>query len=253
VQPANTLTNGTVTFATPGLTAGSHTISVVYNGDPNFNKSGPATLTQKVVADASAVMVQSSANPSALNQAVTFTATIKGIGATTLPTGTVVFMDGTTSLGTGTVQNVGGVAQATVTATLTTIGAHTITAAYSGDGTFGGSSGTLTQTVNKGTTKTMLTASPNPSTPGQQVTFTATVSVASGSGTPTGTVTFIDGGTTIGTGTVSGGKATFTTSALSSGSHSITAVYSGDASFSGSTSAPLVEQVGAPADSTKLR
>jgi hypothetical protein len=85
VQPANTLTNGTVTFATPGLTAGSHTISVVYNGDPNFNKSGPATLTQKVVADASAVTVQSSANPSALNQAVTFTATIKGIGATGSP------------------------------------------------------------------------------------------------------------------------------------------------------------------------
>jgi hypothetical protein len=162
-------------------------------------------------------------------------------------------MDGSTSLGSGTLQNVGGVAKATVTATLTTIGTHTITATYPGDANFVGSSGTLNQGVSKGTTTTTLAASPNPSTPGQAVTFTATVSVASGSGTPGGTVTFMDGGTTLGTGTVSGGKTTFTTSSLSSGSHSITAVYGGDTNFSGSTSAAVVEQIGPPADSIKLR
>jgi hypothetical protein len=122
------------------------------------------------------------------------------------------------------------------------------------DGNFAGSSATLSQGVNKGTTTTTVTASPNPSTPGQSVTFTATVNVASGSGTPTGTVTFKDGGTTIGTGAVgAGGVATFTTAALSSGSHSITAVYGGDNNFTGSTSAAIVEQVGPPADSIKLR
>jgi hypothetical protein len=47
--------------------------------------------------------------------------------------------------------------------------------------------------------------------------------------------------------------ATFATSTLSSGSHTITAVYGGDTNFAGSTSAPLVEQVGAPADSVRLR
>jgi len=47
--------------------------------------------------------------------------------------------------------------------------------------------------------------------------------------------------------------ATFMTSTLSSGSHTITAVYSGDTNFGGSTSAPLIQQVGAPADSVKLR
>jgi hypothetical protein len=52
-------------------------------------------------------------------------------------------MDGSTSLGSGTLQNVGGVAKATVTATLTTIGTHTITATYPGDANFVGSSGTL--------------------------------------------------------------------------------------------------------------
>jgi hypothetical protein len=90
----------------------------------------------------------------------------------------------------------------------------------------------LTQRVNQDTTATALTASPNPSTPGQLVTFTATVTVTSGTGTPTGTVTFKDGGTTLGTGTVGvGGVATFATSTLSSGSHTITAVYGGDTNF----------------------
>jgi hypothetical protein len=59
-------------------------------------------------------------------------------------------------------------------------------------------------------------------------------------------VTFSDGITTI-------GSATVATSTLSSGSHTITAVYGGDTNFAGSTSAPLVEQVGAPADSVRLR
>ncbi len=89
------------------------------------------------------------------------------------------------------------------------------------------------------------------------MTFTATVKVASGTGTPSGTVTFQDNGTTIGTGTLGpvGGfqTATFTTSALTNGSHPITAVYGGDANFAGNTSAVLNQNVGTGApDSVKL-
>jgi hypothetical protein len=91
--------------------------------------------------------------------------------------------------------------------------------------------------------------------PSQAVTFTATVHAASGTATPTGTVAFKDGGTSLGTPvTLNGsGVASFTTSTLSSGSHTITAVYSGDSNFATSTSAPLIQQVGAPTDSIKLR
>jgi hypothetical protein len=144
---------------------------------------------------------------------------------------------------------------ATLSTSTLGVGNHTITATYVDDTNFTGSGPvSLTQRVNQDTTATALTASPNPSTPGQLVTFTATVTVTSGTGTPTGTVTFKDGGTTLGTGTVGvGGVATFATSTLSSGSHTITAVYGGDTNFAGSTSAPLVEQVGAPADSVRLR
>jgi hypothetical protein len=86
-------------------------------------------------------------------------------------------------------------------------------------------------------TKTSLSASSAQVTLGQAVTFTATVAPLSGSGTPTGSVTFSDGATQIGTGALnSSGVATLSTSSLGVGSHSVTAVYSGDTNFSASTS-----------------
>jgi hypothetical protein len=62
-------------------------------------------------------------------------------------------------------------------------------------------------------------------------------------GTPTGSVNFKDGTTLLGTASLSGGRATFTSSTLSIGAHSITAVYSGDTNFMGSTSPALVQTV----------
>jgi hypothetical protein len=79
---------------------------------------------------------------------------------------------------------------------------------------------------------------------GQSVTFTATVAaVAPGAATPTGTVTFKDGTVVLGTFAVGAdGTATFTTNFATTGGHVITAVYSGDANFAGSTQS-LTEQV----------
>mgnify|MGYP002403747206 CR=1 FL=1 len=91
-------------------------------------------------------------------------------------------------------------------------------------------------------TSTMLYSSADPSSFNQSVTFTAMVS-PNGSGTPTGTVTFMDGATALGTGTLSGGLATFATSALALGTHLITVVYSGDGSFAGSTSSVVTQNV----------
>jgi hypothetical protein len=89
-----------------------------------------------------------------------------------------------------------------------------------------------------------LVSSTNPSVAGAAVTFTATVSPRSGSGTPTGIVTFYDGATNIGGAPLNGSsKASLNNSGLSSGTHSITAVYSGDAAFAASTSAPLTQIV----------
>src|SRR5437660_12042488 len=99
---------------------------------------------------------------------------------------------------------------------------------------------------------TTLISSLNPSALGQAVTFTAMVKPAAGSGTPTGTVTFNDGATVLGPGTLSGGTATLTTSGLAGGVHSITAIYSGDANFAGSTSPALTQTVNKAGDSTSV-
>ena len=74
------------------------------------------------------------------------------------------------------------------------------------------------------------------------MTFTAAVSP----GAATGTVDFKDGGVTItggGNRPISGGSASFSTSSLTNGDHSITAVYSGDSNYYGSTSSPLIQTV----------
>jgi hypothetical protein len=92
-------------------------------------------------------------------------------------------------------------------------------------------------------TATTMISSQNPSTVGQSVTFTATVSPLAGSSTPTGTVTFRDGIVDLATVPLAGGSATFSTSALALGSHVITVVYNGDATYLTSTSAPLTQDV----------
>ena len=91
------------------------------------------------------------------------------------------------------------------------------------------------------TTTTKLVSSLNPSAYGQSVTLTATVT--SGSGTPTGSVTFTDGASTLGTSSLSGGQATLATSALGAGGHSITATYGGAPGFIGSASSALAQTV----------
>ena len=231
-----TLSGGTATFATSSLSVSGHTITAVYGGDSNFTGSTSSGLTQTVNKGATTTARVSSHNPSVLGQSVTFTATVSSAASGT-PSGTVTFKDGSTTLGTGTLS--GGTA--TFATSSLSVSGHTITAVYGGDSSFTGSTSSgLTQTVNKDATTTAVVVA-NPSTLGQSVTFTATVS--STSGTPSGTVTFKDGATTLGTGTLSGGTATYTTSALAVSAHTITAVYGGDTDFTGSTSSGLTQTV----------
>src|SRR5436190_1866230 len=196
----------------------------------------------------SATTLISSLNPSALGQAVTFTATVQPATGSGTPTGTVTFNDGAIVLGPGSLN--GGTATFTTSGLGT--GTHSITGIYGGDANFTGStSPILTQTIGKAASSTAVASSNNPSIIGTAVTLTASVT-SPVTGTLTGTVTFQDGAATLGTGTLSGGAATFTTSGLTGGTHSITAVYSGDANFAGSTSPPLVQTVNKVGDSTSV-
>jgi hypothetical protein len=234
---SGTLSGGQATFSTGALVVGGHSITAAYGGDANYSGSTSAALTQTVTANSSTTGIASSVNPSTFGQPVTLTATVSGSGGT--PTGSVTFKDGATTLGSAALNGSG---QAAFSTTTLTTGVHSITASYSGDNNFGSSvSPALTQTVNQTSSTTGVASSANPSAFGQSVTLTATVTGSGG--TPTGSVTFKDGATTLGSGTLSGGQATFSTSALAVGGHSITAVYGGDANYSGSTSAALTETV----------
>src|SRR5204862_2615275 len=101
---------------------------------------------------------------------VPFTATVTP-STGPVPTGTVQFRDGATNL--GSLQTVNGSAQATLSTSALTLGPHSITAVYSGDGTYSGStSSAVTQNVNPGTTPTNTGAgaSAKPATAAQSVT-----------------------------------------------------------------------------------
>ena len=244
--------NGNTTFSTSALSVGNHTITATYNGDGNFTASTSVTLSQVVNKANTSTAVISSVNPSVFRQSVTLTATVTATApGSGTPTGTVTFKDGSTTLGNGTLQING---NATFSTSALSVGNHTITATYNGDGNFTAStSAALSQVVNKANTSTAVISSVNPSVFGQSVTLTATVTAtAPGSGTPTGTVTFKDGSTTLGTGTLSSGKATFTTTSLSVATHSITAVYGGSSNYNGSTSVALSQVVNKANTSTAV-
>jgi Big-like domain-containing protein len=230
------LSAGTASLTTTTLAVGTHFITASYSGDASFARSTSASLTQTVVAETvdTTTALTSSANPSEYGQLVTFTAIVSPQSGAT---GSVMFMEGSTTLGTGELNASGVAALSTLSLG---VGAHSITAQYMGDSSHTGStSPPLIQTVNKAGTTTTLTSSPNPSKSGKPVTFTATVSPS----TVTGTVQFFDGSTSLGTANLIGGTATLSTSVLAGGKHSITATYSGDAKFAGSTSAVLIQSV----------
>ncbi len=188
----------------------------------------------------------SSANPGSAGVAITFTATVTG----NAPTGTVRFDDGGTTLaGCAAVPlaGTGDVRTAACTTSNLAVGSHSIAASYSGDAYNIASNGTLAQDVFNATT-TVLASSGNPAFVGASVTYSATVTGIS----PTGTVRFEDGGAAIaGCATValagSGNTRTATcpVGTPATGSHAITATYSGD-SGNGSSGAMLTQIVAPP-------
>jgi hypothetical protein len=117
---------------------------------------------------------------------------------------------------------------ATLNTSSLTVGAHTITAKYSGDANYAAdTSAAIAVTVNQVASAVAATSSANPSFAGQNVTFTA--KVTSAGPTPTGDVTFASGSTTLGSAALSGGSASLTTTSLTAaGTQTITVSYAGD-------------------------
>jgi hypothetical protein len=237
---ASTFCTGTVAAGTCSAaltTAGPHSFTATYQGDANYNASpasSPAAAHTVNKADTTAAILTDTPDPTTPGQSftVTYSVTVTAPGAGT-PTGNVMVTDGVDSC-TGTV------AAGQCTIALNTVGNRTLTATYQGDANFNASpaSAGASHTVSKINTTTAVVSSKNPSDVGDNVTFTATITPASGTTAPTGTVQFRDGAS--GTGTPIGSPVAVTpgagntatasvqTSALTAGNHTITADYSGD-------------------------
>ena len=232
-----TLSGGVATFTTSSLPVATSHIHAVYVGSSTDETSTSAVVAQVVNASTTTTELTSTPNPSSVGQKVTFTATVKASSGPT-PTGTVNFYHLTTLLGSGTLS--GGVA--TFTTSTLSVGTTHVHAVYVGSADDAGSTSATIAQVVLYSTKTTLTSSPNPSTVGQKVTFTATVKASSGP-TPTGTVNFYHLTTLLGPGTLSGGVATFTTSTLPQATSHIHAVYVGNSTDETSTSATIAQVV----------
>ena len=253
-------TPGTATASCTSWTptaAGSHTLTAVYAGDAGDlgSSTSPSATVDRA---ATTTAVTSSPNPSLYGQTVTISATVgSSAPGTGTPTGSVAFTDVTTGLSLGTATLSAG--SASITKSFTVLGDHTIRAAYAGDVNYLAStqSTAAPQDVQvAGAAGTLSVDNPAP-TYGQAVTFSVTINaLAPASGSPTGTVSFVDadtGNAVVGTAPVgSTGLATLTTTALAPGAHDVIAEYSGDADFTSANSNDVTLSTSQDATSTTL-
>jgi hypothetical protein len=128
---SSVLSGGVANYSATALAAGGHSITARYGGDSSFSTvtSAPQTVTINLITPA--VALTATPITAQVGTSIALGATVTGTGGT--PTGSVKFLDGTTTL--TTVNLTGGVAN--YAATALGVGTHSITASYSGDGTFG--------------------------------------------------------------------------------------------------------------------
>lgn len=192
-------------------------------------------LSNSVVVQArSSVALASGANPSRYGDTVTFTATASGLA----PGGTITFRADGDALCTGVVL-VAGAAQCNTQGLAG--GLHAITASYSGDaGNTPAESATLQQQVDTVDSNVALVSSANPSTYGDTVVLTATITTERLGGH----VGFYDGAMPLCANVnLVGGTASCAVSDFTVGTHAITARYGGDDDTGASVSFALAQRV----------
>ncbi|SPF35520.1 exported hypothetical protein [Candidatus Sulfopaludibacter sp. SbA4] len=224
---------------TPALGVGRHSLTASYSGDIYSTPSVSTPVFQTVNPIVTTTSVQAVPTSTTAGQTVALTAAVSPPTAS----GTMTFLDGSTSI--GSVPVVAG--QAVLQTSTLAAGSHSLTASYSGDTNDTPSvSLAVTESVAQLTTTTALAAAPNPSVAGQNVALTAAVTPPGA----TGTVSFFDGASLLGVISLGNGIASLSISSLANGSHSLTASYSGDTNDAPSTSTALNQSVVAGASTT---
>jgi parallel beta-helix repeat protein len=238
---------GSAAFSTSSLAIGSHTITANYQPTGSFGATS-ASLTQVINGYTTATTLTCS--PSSISVLNTALLTAAVTSASGTPTGSVAFTDNGASLATQALLN----GATSLTYTGSTAATHTITATYTPTGSFASSSATCSEVVSALPTTSVLTITPSTSTYGSTVTLSAAVSPSTppGHGTPAGSVTFYDGTTSLAVVALdASGDASFSSS-LAIGTHTLTAVYAGNTTYSASTSAIASETIVAIPTTTTL-
>ena len=235
-----TISGGTARFTTSNLSVGTHSITAVYGGDTN-NASVTSTAVDQVVNKAAvSIAVTSSSNPSTYGQSVTLSVMVTGPGAT--PRGTVTVMDGSTTVGTITLDAAG---KGALNTSALTAGSHNLTFTYGGDANFPEGSESLTQRVMPAATTLQLASSRNPSVAGDTIQLTATVAPSVATGTVTFTISQNGSAVESHSAALASGVATLSITDLAAGTYQVQAAYSGDGSYGPSTSTTLTQVVNA--------
>jgi YVTN family beta-propeller protein len=239
------LSGGTASIAINAGAARTFGVTAVYGGDQIFATSTSAQIIQGVNQGATkcSISLVDADNPSATNPLPFDDANIDVLVSSqnTLGqiTGTTNVFDNNVQLPQGFLSN----ASSVFGLSKFTPGSHTYLGVYSGDTNNTPAQCTFVFTLPKLGTVTTLASSLNPANAGQSVVFSANVSLSSGHA-PTGSVTLSDSGTSLAVVPLdSQGAVSFSTSSLTAGPHSIKAIYGGDQSFNGSSSAVLTQTI----------
>ena len=250
VVGTGTVTGGQATLTLSNLAVGTYTLTASYGGDATYSSS---VSTTSVIVTVSLVNATLAATISPLTNVpygstATVTATVSLPGGTGSPTGTVsAAIQGVTgAVYTATLSPNAGTGSATANIVISVPpppGPYTVQVTCAGNTNFQCQTPVnLTINTVKGTSMTSLSVSPTAPQAGLPTTLTATLSSA-GNGTAayifTGTVIFFDGATTIGTSPVASNQATAVVTLSGNKVHALTAVYSGDVNWTGSTSAAV--------------
>lgn len=181
-----TLASGTASYTAKSLSVGAHSITAIYSGDNTFSTSTSSTVMVSVTAAVSTVATTTTLSASAPSffsgTNVSFSATVAATSGSAIPTGTVTFTDGSTTLGTGTLDATG---KATFATTTLAVGSHSVVATYGGATTAsaiftGSASAAVTVTVTAPGFTMALAQSSSSVTKGSAATNTLTITPLGG-------------------------------------------------------------------------
>jgi Bacterial Ig-like domain (group 3)/Fn3 associated/Beta-propeller repeat len=219
--------SGEASYTASDLAAGAHRVVASYLGDPAKYSASSNELTENVTGQV--------ATPTFAEIGGTFQNPLHVKIETTTPGAAIYYTTDSTTPG------IGSTLYTTPFAVSATVTVKAI-AVVSGDTSSPVATATFTVLPTAIRTTTVLQSTPNPSTSGQAVTFTATVTAASGP-TPTGSVTFKHSAVVMGTAPLIGGVAQLTVSNLDPADHAVNATYTGNSSDSSSVSGVIWQQV----------